>query len=112
MKYTHQRNLLTIDSKILKFDGEIKGVLELNEKYLIVRLLVDKNLKTSQNVFCVSDKGEIVWQAPFIRGHTPFGSAYTGMRLEKDGTLYLCNLIADMWVNPLTGEVLRKQLGR
>lgn len=111
MKYHFQRNLLTIDSKILRFDGEIEEIIE-NNSNIIVLLLMDRNLKTSQNVFCISDKGEIVWQAPFISGHTPFGSPYTGIHLEKDGTLYLCNSIADVWVNPLTGEVLKKQLGR
>jgi hypothetical protein len=107
MKYTYRQNLLIIDSKILKFEGEVDKVIEFDQK-LIVLLLMNKNLKTSQNVFCVSTRGEILWQVPFARGHTSFGSPYTNITLNN-GILeaYSCHGIL-YYIEPETGGVIKK----
>jgi hypothetical protein len=88
MKYITDFNKIKINTKEVKFPYEIREVKEINNT-LIVRLEVVVKEIYNENVFCVSNEGNIIWQVqPYDFGSND--SPYTGITII-DSCLYLYN---------------------
>lgn len=110
MKVSFKREILFQGTtSIYRFDWPIKEIITFDEKGAIV-VMLDRECyrKDSRNIFCISEKGEMLWQIPDvplvlnIDGKSPY------TRIEKDGYF----VKAFNWdgtilkLDPLTGKVL------
>lgn len=81
------------------------------EKIVIVRLDIPAKVIHNENVYGISENGELIWQIEKI-GHIYDDSPYTGMAV-KENKLILYNWDGlEVKIDPKTGKVFSKSFGR
>ncbi len=111
MKYSIENKILKVTDAngnvhCQNFEWPIDKILEING-ILIVLIMPESTATYNQNVFGVSQNGELLWQIETQK--TPYeNSPYTGLNL-KDGKLSLYNWGGFLlFVEPGTGKVLNR----
>ncbi len=81
------------------------------EKIVIVRLDIPPKVILNENVYGISENGELLWQIEKL-DHIYEDSPYTGMTL-KEGKLILYNWDGlEVNIDPKTGKVISKSYGK
>ncbi|NPV43876.1 hypothetical protein H0A61_01660 [Koleobacter methoxysyntrophicus] len=80
---------LEIQGNQIKFDYDINNIIE-NKNVLIVHLFVKKGKPPLNNIYAISDKGDIIWN---IRDFVQEDYCYTGISVDDNG-----NLIANTFI--------------
>ena len=107
MKYTYDKNILTIDDTKISFPYEIDSFLEWKDGLVV--LLYTNTKKCRDNIFFVNENGTIRWQIePFAYVEKPGYTGYTSI-FERNGELH-ANMFDgyDCVIDPINGKIISR----
>lgn len=107
MKVEVKSGILSINEKKVFFKCEVEQFIQF-DNFIVVRIETPVSIIFNENVFGLSEEGEIMWQIEhkeFIHNNSP----YTNIKLLDNGQVRLSNWDGThLEIEPLTGEILRE----